>query len=242
MAKFEKITGIAITKLFNDLIQHKTLLKLTLIDTDYENLTRVTGLANRKKTPHFVMDIPEGFEEAAADMGAWQIDFEFSGTDHIKYAFATFGGQIAGNRIYLKLPKEIERKQRRELFRLDAPAGTRLCFSKDANRIELEVINISIGGSLAALVQTNADIPESWPFAITQMLMNVALVFPAEIMRRPVQIEALKVKRIEQNSKTMRYEVGLEFCKISNGEQQRLTGLIYELQRQYLRHRLPLDR
>ena len=241
MTQYEKIKGNAITKLFDTLILHKTLLKMTLIDTEYQNLIRIKSLANRKKVAHFVMDIPEGFEKAAAALVDWQIDFEFTGTDQIKNMFTTFGGEIEDNRIFLKVPPEIERKQRRELYRLDAPAGTKLRLKKNADLLELEVMNISIGGSLAALVQTGADTPENTPLAVAQRLAHVELVFPAEILQHPIRIEGVEVKRIELNSQTRRYELGLEFSKIGSREQKRLTDLIYELQRQYLRHRLPLD-
>jgi c-di-GMP-binding flagellar brake protein YcgR len=42
------------------------------------------------------------------------------------------------------------------------------------------------------------------------------------------------------NTETKRYEVALEFYEIEKSEEQKLTDLIYELQRQYLRKRLPL--
>jgi c-di-GMP-binding flagellar brake protein YcgR len=102
-------------------------------------------------------------------------------------------------------------------------------------------MNISIGGSLAAWVQTRTDMPENSPLAVAQRLEDVTLVFPAEILQRPIQIETLEIKRVEKKSQQSRYELGLEFYKISNSEKRRLTDLIYELQRQYLRHRLPLD-
>ena len=241
MTHFEKITGSAITELFDTLILHKTLLKLTLIDTAYENLTRIVNLCDRKKKPHFVIDMPEGFEKAAVDVNVWQIHFEFSGMDKIKYAFTTKGGEIVDNQIYLELPQELERWQRREVFRIDAPPGTRLCFTADAQQLELEVLNISIGGSLAAWVQTEADISKNSPLTASQMLENVALVFPVEIMRRPIQVDSVQIKRIEHDPETQRFEAGLEFSNISKHEQKRLTDLIYELQRQYLRHRLPLE-
>ncbi|MGD9057444.1 MAG: hypothetical protein PVJ41_10335 [Desulfobacterales bacterium] len=241
MANFETITGSAITALLDTLIRYKTLLKLTLIDTEYENLTRILKIVDHNKIPHLVIDIPEGFEKAAADLDVWQIHFEFSGMDQIKYDFTTVGGEIVGNRIYLTAPHELERQQRRELFRIDAPQGTHIHFSKDGNRLELEVMNISIGGSLAAWVQTRTDMPENSPLAVAQRLEDVTLVFPAEILQRPIQIETLEIKRVEKKSQQSRYELGLEFYKISNSEKRRLTDLIYELQRQYLRHRLPLD-
>ena len=174
-------------------------------------------------------------------MDVCQIDFEFSGMDKIKYAFRTTGGEIADQQIYLELPRKLYRKQRREMFRLNAPAGTRICFMLDANRLELEVLNISIGGSLATWVQTEADIAEDSLLAPSQIWENVALVFPVEIMQRPIQVDSVQIKRIKSDAKTQRVEVGLEFKKISDREQKRLTDLIYKLQRQYLRHRLPLD-
>jgi c-di-GMP-binding flagellar brake protein YcgR len=241
MANFEIITGSAITTLMDTLIPHKTLLKLTLMDSEYENLTRILRILDHKGAPHLVIDIPQEFEEAAANLDVWQIQFEFSGPDQIKYAFTTVGGQIVGNHIYLKVPEKIERRQRRERFRIDAPDGTRIHFSKDEKRLELVVMNISIGGSLAAWVQVRAGMPEKSPLAVAQRYTDVTLVFPAEILQRPIQIEALEIKRIENKAQQGRYELGLEFCQISNSEKRRLTDLIYELQRQHLRHRLPVN-
>jgi c-di-GMP-binding flagellar brake protein YcgR len=241
MADFEKIQGTTITQLFNALVQDKTLLKLTLLETDYQNLARVVGLVRRHNTPHFVIDIPEGFEKAATQLDICRIQFEFSGIDHIRYAFTAVGNKIAGKRIYVKMPHELERQQRRKLFRIDAPAGTRLCFSEGAHQYDMEVLNISIGGSLAALVSSQRSALQNSPFAVGQRLENVALIFPAEIMQQPIQIDAVQIKRIEKDSEAGRYEAGFEFCKIGHSEQKRLTDLIYKLQRQHLRHRLPLD-
>ncbi len=241
MTQFEKITGSAITELFDTLILHKTFLKLTLIDTGYENLTRIVKLADRNKKPHFVIDMPEGFEKAAADMDVWQIHFEFNGMDKIQYAFTTKEGEIVDNQIHLELPQELERRQRREVFRIDAPPGTRLCFTADDQQLELEVLNISVGGSLAAWVQTEAGISKNPPLATSQTLEDVTLIFPVDIIRRPIQVDSVQIKRIERDPETQRFEAGLEFSNISKHEQKRLTDLIYELQRQYLRHRLPLD-
>jgi c-di-GMP-binding flagellar brake protein YcgR len=241
MADFEKIQGNAITQLFNALVQYRTLIKLTLLETDFQGLTRVVGLDHRHNTPHFVIDIPEGFEKAAAHLDTCRMLFEFSGIDHIKYAFTAVGNEIAGKRIYIKMPHELERQQRRELFRMDAPSGTHLCFSETGHQYDLEVLNISIGGSLAALVSSHSDAPKNSPFAVGQKLENVALIFPVEIMQQPIHVDAVQIRRIESDAETGRYEAGFEFCKISRSEQKRLTDLIYKLQRQQLRHRLPLD-
>ena len=241
MTEFEKIEGAAIPKLFEELLHHKTLLKLTIVGTDDEHLTLITALVNRNKVPHLVIDTPEGLHHAIAEIDPRHLHFEFTGKDHIKYTFRTIGGEIDKNRIYVKCPREVERWQRRELFRLNAPVGTKLCLPHDTVRYELDVIDISIGGTLATLVRTNSHDLETPPFDDAQVLKGVELVFPSEIMKQPIKIKTVQLKRLKLNSEKTGYEVAFEFYKISRGEQKRLTDLIYRLQRQALRHRLPLD-
>jgi len=240
MAESEKIKSAAIPKLFEELLHHKILLKLTVVDTDYEHLTMITALINRNKVPHFVIDTPQGLEHATAEIDPGYLHFEFTGKDHIKYTFRATGGEIDNNRIYVKYPRQVKRWQRRELFRLNAPAGTKLCLPQDTVRYELDVIDISIGGTLAALVRTSSPDLENTPFANTQILKDIELIFPSEIMRQPIKIKTVQLKRLKKNSEKTGYEVAFEFVEISAGEQSRLTDLIYRLQRQALRHRLPL--
>jgi len=241
MAESEKIGGSEISSIFEELLRRKTLLKLILVNTDFEHLTRVTGLRPKENSSQFMIDTPEGFKEAAADIDTWHIRFEFTGKDNINYVFTTIGGQIAGNRINIKMPEEVERKQRRKLFRIDAPAETKLCFSIHATRHELEVIDISLGGSLAALVQTDSPVRHKPPFPDIQALKDVELVFPEGIIRQPIRIKTAQIKRVQKNPETTHYEMALEFNQISKRDERLLNDLIYGLQRQHLRKRLPLD-
>lgn len=241
MAKSEEIKGRSIHKIFEELINYKTLLQLNLLNSDYKQLTRITALASRNNEPHFILATPEGFKHAAAKTVPWRIRFEFTGRDHIKYDFTSSGGEIHGNRTFVKMPRVVKRNQRRKLFRIHAPTGTKLCLTLDGIRPELEVINLSIGGSLAALVQTDSDFKGSSPFAETYFFKGAELVFPAEIMSQSIKISSIQIKRTKINFETNRYEVAFEFSEIDEGEERKLTDLIYRLQRQYLRKRLPLD-
>jgi len=235
----EKIKGGAIPKLFNELLHRKTLLKLSLVDSDYEQLALITALVERNDAPYFIIDMPAAFQQDAAAADRLQLYFEFTGKDHIRYTFSTTGAEIDRRQIYIPYPRKIERWQRRELFRLNVPAGTRLCLKRHAEQQELDVINISLGGMLAALVQTRTLHPDSAPFADQQFLTDIELVFPPEVMPRPIMIKTVQVRRQKKTSKKVGFEVGLEFCEISAGEKKRLTELIYKLQRQHLRNRLP---
>jgi c-di-GMP-binding flagellar brake protein YcgR len=240
MAESEKITGAAIPKLFEELLHQKTLLKLTVVDSDYEHLAPIAALVNRNKMPHFVIDTTEELVHATAEMDPCRLHFEFTGKDHIKYSFQTTGAESDSNRIYVKYPRGVERWQRRELFRLNAPENTKLCLTLGSVRYALDVIDISIGGTLAALVRTSSHDIETPPFTDAQILRDIELVFPSEIMRQPIQIDRVQIKRSKMNSGKTGCEVAFAFYKISTGEQQRLTDLIYRLQRKALRNRLPL--
>jgi c-di-GMP-binding flagellar brake protein YcgR len=241
MAGSEKIDGDGVKRVFEELLQRKTHLELNLQDTDYQHLTIVTALTTQKSDPSFYVDTPEGFREAPADIDSWHIRFEFTGKDNIKYIFNTIGGEIANNRIKIKLPETVERRQRRRLFRINAPAGTLLCFTINATRYEFEVIDISLKGSLAVLVQTDSHAYPAPPFPGTGELKEVELVFPVEIYRKPIKIETAEIKRTKKNPEVPSYEMALEFAEISNHHEKLLTDLIYRLQRRYLRKRLPLD-
>ncbi|MEJ2729188.1 MAG: PilZ domain-containing protein [Deltaproteobacteria bacterium] len=239
MPEYEKITGAAIPKLFEELLHQKTQLKVTVVDSDYEHLAPITALVNRKKMLHFVIDATEGLAHAAAEIDLSQLHFEFTGKDHIKYTFRTTGEEIDNNRIYVRYPREVERWQRRELFRLNAPEGTKLRLPLNSVRYELDVIDISIGGTLAALVRTSSHDPGIPPFTDAQILADIELVFPPEIMRQPIRLDKVQVKRSKMISGKTGCEVAFAFYEISTDEQQRLTDLIYRLQRQSLRNRLP---
>ena len=241
MAESEKIKGGAIAKLFKELLQHKILLKLTLVDAEYEHLTLIKDLIDLNSAPHFIINTPEGLEQAAAGINPCHFHFEFTGKEHIKYSFTTSEAKIGDRRVYIKYPRQINRWQRRELFRIEAPAGTQLCVTHDSVRYELDVLNISIGGTLAALVQTRSQLSEKAPFADKQFLKDIELVFPSETPQAPIRIEAAQIRRIKRNLEKKGYELGFEFYEISTAEENRLTDLIYRLQRQHLRHRLPQD-
>jgi c-di-GMP-binding flagellar brake protein YcgR len=241
MTESEKIRGDGITRIFEELLHRRTHLKLNLLDADFQHPTIVTALTSQKTGPSFVIDTPEGFREAAANIDPWHIHFEFTGKDNIKYSFETIGGKITDGQIKINLPEIVERKQRRKLFRINAPAGTILCFTINTTQYELEVIDISLGGSLAALVQAGSHVYPKPPFAEIGEIKDVELVFPERICQKPIKIKTAEIKRKKKNQQAPRYEMALEFTEISNRDAGLLTDLIYRIQRQYLRKRLPLD-
>ena len=137
MANIEKIAGDDILRILNELQQDKTLLKMQLPTGDFERLTFIIDIRKRKRIQYILIDNPEGFLEATEGLADWRLRFEFTGRDGIMYVFESDGGEYSQGMIWIKLPEMIDRYQRRKLFRLEAPPGTRLYFRLNNNRYAL---------------------------------------------------------------------------------------------------------
>jgi c-di-GMP-binding flagellar brake protein YcgR len=134
-----------------------------------------------------------------------------------------------------------ERKQKRKVFRIAAPSGTKLYCNLNTVRYELRLIDIGLGGSLGILVddknkgQRNTILPKA------AVLKDIELLSPFENEDLKVTVERSEVKRRTKNPLTHQYEYAIEFLKLNPIEEKNLTNLIYRIQREFLRKRLRLD-
>jgi c-di-GMP-binding flagellar brake protein YcgR len=241
MRENEKIQGEGILRLFEELLQEGIPLKLHLSDNDRKHLTGVTGLGNRNKLPCFLIDCPANFPQADAEIHSLHLDFEFTGKDKLKYFFNTVGGEFFRDKLRIPLPQVIVRKQRRKLFRIDAPSGTKLYFTLNATRYELKVIDISLGGSLGILVDVKNNDLRDPILPKATVLKDIELLFPPENKNVKVTVERAEVKRRGKNPLTNQYTYGIEFLKLNPADEKNLTDLIYRIQREFLRKRLRMD-
>jgi c-di-GMP-binding flagellar brake protein YcgR len=241
MAQTEKIAGQQILGLFEELRHNGTSLRLHLPQKDYTHLTRVLDLRKRRKDIFFLIDFPAGFIETNADTDAWSIDFEFTDKDNVNYFFSTRGGEIIDRNIWIKLPQVVKREQRRKLYRLTAPSGTKLSINLDSNRYELNVIDISLGGSLGVLVGIQHGDQQDPILSYAGIFENVEVVFPPEEENLRVTIKSAKVKRLRENPLTKQHEYALQFLEIDQIQTKILTDLIYRFQREFLRNRLRIN-
>ena len=136
MENTERIQGDAILQLFKELQQQKIPLHVKLTDGDYEHLSHLKGIRKRLRTHYFQIEYNEAFQKATENLDKWQLSIEFTGRDGIMYAFETNDSDMSRGMIWIKFPEIVHRYQRRSLFRLEAPHGTRLYF-------ELSLIHIS---------------------------------------------------------------------------------------------------
>ncbi|MGW8187886.1 MAG: flagellar brake protein [Desulfobacterales bacterium] len=240
--EYDRITDNAIKKVFESLIKSKILIKLRLSDTDYEQLTLLTGFRRKWNRTFILLGYPDGFKAAVGNKDAWDIDFEFTGPDRIPYSFSTIGGEIYRNQLCLPFPELVYRNQRRKFFRLEAPEGTTVEFACRQSECRAHVVDISVGGALIAKVCRVDGDQNDLPFQVGDVLEDVTLMFPSESGETRVKIKKAIVVRFDRRGPHTAACCGLEFIEIKQSQVDTLTEFIYTLQRYRLRHRLRPDR
>jgi c-di-GMP-binding flagellar brake protein YcgR len=244
MVNNQKIQGRDVLRLFRDLQGENTLLKLYLPGNDFKYLTRITDIQTHNKTTCFIVDYPEGLDdsdklafEKTSTAGAMK--FEFTGKDHIRYAFSSVPARFGKEKIWLPLPRTVEREQRRRQFRISAPPGSVLRFELNAVRYELKIIDISLGGTLGVLAGSAQENSRNSHLEQTRQIETLKLSFASDNEQIQVIIKRAEVKRLKHNPH--HYEYALEFKDIDSRNKKKLNDLIYRFQREFLRKRLRIN-
>jgi c-di-GMP-binding flagellar brake protein YcgR len=240
MENIEKIQGDAILQLFKELQQKKIPLQVKLANGDYKHLSHLKEIRKRLRTRYFLIEYDDDFQEATENLDDWLLSIEFTGEDGILYTFQSKDSDVSRGMIWIKFPETVHRYQRRNLFRLEAPHGTRLYFDVNDVRYKLLVINVSLGGTLGVLVSLTPQMEQELKLNKPRVLENVELVFPSKGEdgdESKVNIKSCQIIRQEQNPQTKKFECAMAFKEISETEQKKLNELFYQCQRDYLRKR-----
>ena len=166
--------------------------------------------------------------------------FEFFDSDNIKYDFETESYEASREMIWVRFPEYVRRYQRRRLYRLEAPHGTRLYAKINEIRYKFFIVNVSLGGTLGVLVSYTKQMKRELKLQRTKTLNNVELLFPSKGRNESdasIHIKRCQIKRHVINPVTNNFECAIEFKEISEEEQKNLTELFYKWQREYLRKR-----
>ena len=239
MEKIEKVQGDAILNLFQELQEDDIPLTVSLTNGKCKR-THITDIRRFKKIPYFRIENQGDFQQPGDDFDVRRWRFEFIGRDKINYAFQTGAIEMSREIIWIRFPEIVQRYQRRSLFRLEAPHGTRLYFFFNNERYKLLVINVSLGGTLGVLVSLTKTMKQELTIHSPKILENVELIFPSSGDKHDdskVNIKRCQIIRQERNPLTKKYECALEFKEIIEAERKKLTNLFYRWQREYLRKR-----
>jgi c-di-GMP-binding flagellar brake protein YcgR len=242
MLDLENITGQSIRRLLETLVTEKTLVRLRLRRSNYERLTMITGFRRKLNGSYFLADLPEGFKETVKNRKDQPLDFEFTGSEGIQYAFSTRGGEIRGDQICVEFPEYIRRHQRRKHFRLEAPDGSMVEFTFQHTECCERVVDVSEGGALIALMCFEPARREKLPFQVGDALEDIEMTFPPELGGSRVKIRKAAVVRFDNGMSRTGTCCGLQFIEIDQDQLKALTEFIYTCQREYLRKRLRPNR
>ncbi len=234
----ERIHGDGRIRLFKRLIEDKTVLRVFLLGKNYERLTIVTDIIEENGSYFITVDYPAGFRLVVGEGEQWRLRFEFTGKDRLPYVFRTVGGEIIHKGLKLPLPNFIERRQRRKNFRLEAPLGTVIKFSRNGKKYEANVINVSTGGALISLPRRSSERPQ---LELNEYIKALNLVFPSDEERLIVHIKEALIKRVQKDLDRGHYLYALQFTDMEKEETNLLQELIFKFQREYLRKRQLLD-
>jgi hypothetical protein len=239
MGEAGKVQGAKLTELFNQLIEKRVIISMNVVGAGFDRLTCITGIITDSAGNHLLIDPPDDFKEAAADKDLWHLRFNFNGPDQLEYIFSTQGGELIEHGLKIPFPEHVERLQRRRNFRVNTITGTRMHFQLKKIKGVLDVINISLGGSYGVLVKHNFKFIRGSVLKMDQQVYDVSMVFPGDEDEadETIYVKRAEVKRVEHDQERGFYRYAFAFKEIEKSEQQRLTQIIYGLQRKYLQRR-----
>ena len=236
MTGAEKIQGKKLIRLMEQVQRDKTMISMRLVGQNYERLTMVTRIPKDEKASFFAIDPPRDFRNMVAKLGTWEIHFNFNGPDNLEYIFTTSGGKFYDNEIRINFPDYIERLQRRRYFRLSVPTGTTLFFESDQVQREINLINISLRGTLGLLKTFNGKDQNKPIFKKEDYLKDIKIIFPydTEDSKQEVRVNKAIIRRAEHDPQKNMDLYAFEFVSIDRDQERTLIQIIFNLQRLYL--------
>ena len=227
-------------QLFKYLKDQRVLVKLVVKGTGFESVTVVTGIRSINKRRHFRIDSPDNFEIVLKSKDRGNLYFEFNGQDKVLYTFETADKpEWQGSEIWIPIPDYVERIQRRRNFRLEAPVGTELVLRQLEPPLKLVVLDFSLGGLLCVVESPRERFKRNLMLTRGRNLRSLELLFRDQNVTTKIRISKATIVRVQTNPTTGHRQYAFQFESIDKKEEKSLTKVLYRMQRQLLRQRLP---
>jgi hypothetical protein len=239
MGEAGKVQGEKLTELFTELVAKKIIISMNVVGAGFDRLTCITGVTKEIDGHYLLVDPPDDFEGAAANKDLWHLRFNFNGPDQLEYIFSTRGGEFCEQGLKIPFPEHVERLQRRRNFRVNTLTGTQMHFRLKKIQGIIDLINVSLGGVYGVLVKHNFKFMRGPVLKMDQQIYDISIVFPGDHDRpgNTVYVKKAEVKRIEHDQDRGFYRYAFKFKQLEKEEQNKLTQVIYDLQRWYLQRR-----
>ncbi len=239
MGEAVKVQGKKLVGMFNELIEKKVIISMNVVGAGFDRLTCIIGLEKNPEGNYLIVDPPEDFREAADIKDLWHLRFNFNGPDHLEYIFNTRGGEYCSLGLKIPFPEHVERLQRRRNFRVNTLTGTQMHFQLKKIQGIIDLINVSLGGVYGVLTKHNFKFMRGPVLKMDQQVYDVSLVFPGDhdMPGNTIYVKKAEVKRVEHDHDRGFYRYAFEIKEMEKDEQNKLTQIIYDLQRKYLQLR-----
>lgn len=241
MADYGKLSKEKTNQLFNYLKDQRVLVKIILKGTGYEGVTVITGIRSEKSQGQFQIDCPDDFQIVLKSKDCGNLYFEFNGQDKVLYTFETATNPVwQSGEVWIPIPDEVDRIQRRRNFRLEAPMGTELILRQLEPPLKLAVLDFSLGGLMCMVESARERIKKNLMLNRGRNLKNLELLFRDGNVTTKIRIAQATIVRLETNPVTGYRQYAFQFKNMDKSEEKSLTNVLYRMQRKLLRRRLPL--
>lgn len=187
--------------------------------------TFVLAMKRINRSQSLLIDRVEGFETALARNPDRKISLAFKDSGGVSCFLQTRVIQCGSGGIWCELPKSLRRLQRRQSFRVEAPAGTEILFTVNSAKPETgDILNLS--GTGAAF-----RIKKGLPISVGDVLKDVQIRLPEEGALLPIA-KAI-IRRLEEDAGKLLG--GLEFTEISEEARKQLISYIFKRHRSTIR-------
>lgn len=236
MTTFETIEGLKIDSIFDHLIGERTLVKVSLPRTSYEQLTLVTDVREDQNSRTFRIDPPKGLKDNLRKAHTDRLEFEFTGPDQLLHKFEAPATSFSDSAIWLEYPLKIARYQMRDNFRVKVGTNSFAEMEIDEQKVRMDIDNLSLGGAYCLCKKKFKPL-----FTEARRLEEVALKIASKNDIFLLNIDVVEVKRIEPQKRPKHFGIAFQFIKMQSNVKKKLVRYIYEMQRQYLQTRLKME-
>lgn len=232
MSNFETISGDKLVALIQSLKQNNILIKISIPQGDYGQLTVITDIRKDSAGQSFQIDPPNGLQAALSQHPNQTLVIEFSNEDKLPHRFEAHLKETEAE-MWFTFPEEIQRFQLRNNFRIKTPADAHITTLIDDMNVKMYIDNISIGGIFCHCPNTVKE-----KIAVDYRLKDVTLFISYSDKSHMVKIGRAIVRRVEGRTRPKHFGVAFEFLSMKFEERKRLSQIVYDLQREHLRNRI----
>jgi c-di-GMP-binding flagellar brake protein YcgR len=230
-----RVQGEKVVQVLGELQQQKTPMRIRVLGRGYDRLTIVTGFASRNGRNFLLVDLPGGFESNVGRPEGARVKLEFADKARIPHVFRTVIHHAEDQDLWLVLPEFLERTQRRRFFRVEPPQGTRILFPFEGRKIEVPVLDISLGGGL--IISPGKDTSGTLPLRVGTSLSDLELRGKVDGKGVEIRIRKAEVKRVDTAPDSQRTHFAVQFLDLKREDELALDRFIYDSQRRLLKKR-----